>query len=128
VAWAAVRPPRNASLTQMSPSFANSATKAGSFFSFLFMETGVFQAQDVAILHRGHGPLAAGLADAVVGEWRPAFLITRESASATGLSESLASASLRPARNRRSRMEPCPPLPEISVMVGRDAFRAGSHR
>ena len=34
---------------------------------FLFMEAGVLQAENVAVLHRGHG-LGCGLADAILGE------------------------------------------------------------
>ena len=51
----------------MSPSLASSATKAGVVLFFLFVETGVFQTKNVAVLHGGDG-LRSRLTDAVIGE------------------------------------------------------------
>ena len=65
---------------------------------FLFMEAGVLQAQDVAVLHRGHGR-GGGLADAVVGK-RDRLLDHLRKRFRHGFQRILGVASLRPAEMR----------------------------
>ena len=62
---------------------------------FLFMEAGILQAQDVAVLHRSHG-LGRGLADAVLGEG-DRLLDDLPQRRRDGLQRILGVAALRPA-------------------------------
>src|SRR6202171_6358404 len=104
----------NASLTQISPSFASSATNAGSFFSSSLWKR-VFSRQRTS---PSFIALTAFSATSPTQSSAKAtgLLITWASAAATGFSESLASRPLgRPKCASRITL---PPLSEISVMVG----------
>src|SRR5580698_1187712 len=104
----------NASLTQMSPSFANSATNAGSFFSSSLWKR-VFSRQRMSPSFMAATAFAAG-SPMQSSAKATGFLITCDKASATGLSESLASRPL--GRPKCASKITLPPLPEISVIVG----------
>ena len=104
----------NASLTQMSPSFASSATNAGSFFSSSLWKR-VFSRQRMSPSFIAATALAAA-SPMQSSAKATGFLMTFDSASATGFSESLAS---RPfGRPKCASRMTLPPLSEISVMVG----------
>ncbi len=104
----------NASLTQMSPSLASSATKAGSFFSSSLWKR-VFSRQRTSPSFIAATALAAA-SPMQSSAKATGFLMTFDSASATGFSESLAS---RPfGRPKCASRMTLPPLSEISVMVG----------
>ena len=104
----------NASLTQMSPSFASSATKAGSFFSSSLWKR-VFSRQRMSPSFMAATDVAAA-SPMQSSAKATGLLMTFDSASATGLSESLAS---RPfGRPKCASRITLPPFPEISVMVG----------
>ena len=88
---------------------------------FLFMEAGVLQAEDIAVLHRGHG-LGRGLADAVLGEG-DRLLDDLRQRFGDGLQRILGIASLRPAEMRKQ--------DDLAALVGnfgdgwRDALEPG---
>jgi hypothetical protein len=88
---------------------------------FLFMEAGVFQAQNIAVLHRSHG-LGRGLADAVFGEGDRLHDDLRQRFG-DGLQRILGIASLRPAEMRKQ--------DDLAALVGnfgdgrRDALKPG---
>ena len=104
----------NASLTQMSPSLASSATNAGSFFSSSLWKR-VFSRQRMSPSFIAATALAAA-SPMQSSAKATGFLMTCASAAATGLSESLAS---RPfGRPKWASRMTLPPLSEISVMVG----------
>ena len=118
VAWARCAAEK-ASLTQMSPSFASSATKAGSFFSSSLWKR-------VFSRHRMSPSCIAPTALAAASPMQSSakatgFLITCASAAATGFSDSLGS---RPfGRPKCASRMTLPPLPEISLMVGAIALQ-----
>ena len=88
---------------------------------FFLVEAGVFQAEDVAVLHRGDG-LGRGLADAVVGEG-DRLLDDLRQRRRDGLQRILGVASLRPAEMREQ--------DDLAALVGnfgdgrRDALEPG---
>src|SRR6266704_2762957 len=104
----------NASLTQILPSFASSATNAGSFFSSSLWKR-VFSRQRTspsciaAIAFWATSPMQSSANET-------GFLITCASAAATGFSESLGSCPF--GRPKCASNITLPPLFEISVMVG----------
>ena len=113
MAWARCAAEK-ASLTQMSPSLASSATNAGSFFSSSLWKR-VFSRHRMSPSFIAATALAAG-SPMQSSAKATGFLMTCESAAATGFSESLAS---RPfGRPKCASRMTLPPLPEISVMVG----------
>src|SRR3984885_2207498 len=98
----------------MSPSLASSATNAGSFFSSSLWKR-VFSRQRMSPSFMAATAFAAG-SPMQSSAKATCFLITCDRASATGLSESLASRPL--GRPKCASKIPLPPLPEISVIVG----------